>query len=536
LHDPRLNKGTAFTEAERDGLGLRGLLPPRVLTLAEQEERILHNFRQKTSALEQYLYLTGLQDRNEVLFYYTLTRHLELMLPVIYTPTVGEACRQFGALFRRPRGLYVSADDRGRVRQILENWPESRVRVIVVTDGERILGLGDVGANGMGIPIGKLSLYTACAGIDPDWCLPITLDVGTDNEELRHDPLYIGRPQARLRGEAYLALLDEFVAAVDDAFPGVLLQFEDFATEHALGLLDRYRDRLCTFNDDIQGTAAVALAGLYSASRVTGVPLREQRLLFLGAGSAATGIADLAVGAMRHGGLSEAEARGRCWFMDSRELVVSGREDLSAHKRRYAQEHPRVASLPEAILAIRPTALLGVSTMGGAFTPEVLGAMAAVNSRPVIFALSNPTSRSECTAEEAYRHTAGRAVFASGSPFPPVTLEGRRFVPGQGNNAFIFPGVGLGVLVSGARRVTDDMFQTAARVLAETVSSAALDQGLLYPAIEDIRKVSRRIAAAVAELAWNAGLATEPRPGDLDRAVAAAMWEPRYPDLLGEER
>ena len=534
MHDPRLNKGTAFTEAERDALGLRGLLPPRVLTLAEQEERVLHNFRHKATPLEQYIYLTGLQDRNEILFYHTLIRHVELMLPVIYTPTVGEACRQFGAIFRRPRGIYISAEDRGRVRQILENWPEADVRVIVVTDGERILGLGDVGANGMGIPVGKLSLYTACSGIDPAWCLPITLDVGTDNVELRNDPLYIGRPHPRIRGEAYLALLDEFVEAVDHAFPGVLLQFEDFATENALGLLARYRDRLCTFNDDVQGTAAVALAGLYSAARVTGHSLREQRILFLGAGSAATGIADLAIGAMMCEGLSEAEARRRCWFVDSRGLVVTGRDDLPAHKQRYAQDHPPVPSLPAAIRAIRPTALLGLSTQGGAFTPEVLREMAVVTPRPVIFALSNPTSRSECTAEEAYRHTEGRAVFASGSPFPPVTLDGRRFVPGQGNNAFIFPGLGLGVLVSRARRVTDEMFQTAARVLAETVTPAALDQGLLYPAIADIRQVSRRIAAAVAQVAWNTGLARAPLPENLDAAVIAAMWEPVYPDLLGE--
>jgi malate dehydrogenase (oxaloacetate-decarboxylating)(NADP+) len=309
LHDPRLNKGTAFTAEERERLGLRGLLPPRILTLAEQEERILENFYDKGSPLEQYIYLSGLQDRNETLFYRTLLDHLEAMMPVVYTPTVGEACKQFGHIFRRPRGLYISANDLGRVTQILRNWPEPDIRVIVVTDGERILGLGDVGANGMGIPIGKLSLYTACAGIHPAACLPVALDVGTDNAGLRDDPFYLGLPRARVRGEAYLALLDEFVAAVDQVFPGVLLQFEDFATENALGLLARYRDRLCTFNDDVQGTAAVALAGLYSAARVTGIPLERQRLLFLGAGSAATGIADLTVGAMVKSGLSEAEAR-----------------------------------------------------------------------------------------------------------------------------------------------------------------------------------------------------------------------------------
>ena len=536
LHDPRCNKGTAFSEAERDALGLRGLLPPRVLTAAEQEERILYNFHRQSSPLDQYIYLTGLQDRNETLFYRTLVRHLESMMPVIYTPTVGEACRQFGAIFRRPRGLYVAAEDRGRVRRVLENWPERGVRIIVVTDGERILGLGDVGANGMGIPVGKLSLYTACAGIAPAWCLPVTLDVGTDNAELRSDPLYIGTPRSRVRGAEYLALLDEFVAAVDEVFPGVLLQFEDFATENALGLLARYRDRLCTFNDDVQGTAAVALAGLYSAARVTGIPFREQRLLFLGAGSAATGIADLAVGAMMQEGMTEAEARRRCWLVDSKGLVVADREALPEHKRRYAHAHPPAATLLDAVRSLAPTALLGLSTQSGAFTPEVLRLMAELNPRPVIFALSNPTSRSECTAEDAYRHTGGRAVFASGSPFAPVVVNGRRFVPGQGNNAYIFPGLGLGVLVAGARRVTDGMFQAAARVLAGTVPAAALEEGLLYPPISAIRGVSELIAAAVAEVAWNTGLAREPRPPDVTAAVRGLMWEPVYPDLLREPR
>ena len=467
-----------------------------------------------------------------MLFYRVLIRHLELLMPVIYTPTVGEACRQFGAIFRRPRGLYIAAADRGRVRRILENWPEAKVRTIVVTDGERILGLGDVGANGMGIPVGKLSLYTACAGIDPAWCLPITLDVGTDNLALRHDPLYIGTPQPRVRGAAYLELLDEFVEAVGTVFPGALLQFEDFATENALGLLARYRDRICTFNDDVQGTAAVALAGLCSAARITGIPLRDQRLLFLGAGSAATGIADLAVGAMVREGVPEPEARQRCWFMDSRGLVTADRRGLPAHKQRYAHPHPPVTSLTEAVRGLTPTALLGLSTQGGAFTPEVLGAMGTCQTRPVILALSNPTSQSECTAEEAYRYTGGRAVFASGSPFPPVEWAGRRLVPGQGNNAYIFPGLGLGVLVAGARRVTDEMFQVAARELAGTVSSTALEMGQLYPPLGEIREVSRRIAAAVAEVAWTAGLADTPRPADVAAAVAAMMWEPVYPDLL----
>lgn len=536
LFDPRLNKGTAFTAEERDALGLRGLLPPRIFTLEEQEERILRNFRGKSSPLEQYIYLIGLQDRNETLFYRVVVDHLETMMPIIYTPTVGEACRTFGHVFRRPRGLYLTIEDRGRVREVLRNWPEPGVRVIVVTDGERILGLGDVGANGMGIPIGKLSLYTACAGIHPAWCLPITLDVGTDNAEIRSDPLYIGTLHPRVRGEPYYALLDEFVAAVQEVFPGVLLQFEDFATENALGLLARYRDRICTFNDDVQGTAAVALAGLYSAARVTGVPLRDQRLLFFGAGSAATGIADLVVGAMEAEGLSRAEARARCWFFDSRGLVVRARTDLAAHKVPYAHEHPATASLTEAIRAVRPTALLGLSTQGGAFTEDVLRLMAELNRRPVIFALSNPTSKSECTALAAYRATDGRAVFASGSPFEPVELDGRRFVPGQGNNAYIFPGLGLGILVAGARRVSDSMFHAAARTLAGTVSPDGLALGQLYPPVQEIRAVSARIARAVAEVAWKEGLASQPAPADLEAAIRKLIWEPRYENLLEGRR
>lgn len=531
LFDPRNNKGTAFTEAERDQLGLRGLLPPRVQTLEEQEERIAQAFHGKPDPLEQYIYLIGLQDRNETLFYRFVVDHLEETLPVIYTPTVGEACRTFGHIFRRPRGLYLTIEDRGRIREILRNWPEPGVRVIVVTDGERILGLGDVGANGMGIPIGKLSLYTACAGIHPAWCLPITLDVGTDNAEIRADPLYLGMPQPRVRGTRYHELLDEFVEAAEEVFPGVLVQFEDFATENALGLLERYRDRLCTFNDDVQGTAAVALAGLYSAARVTEVPLTGQKLLFLGAGSAATGIADLVTGAMHSDGLSIEEARSRCWFFDSKGLVVKGRTNLQPHKTPYAHQHEGTASFLDAIRSIRPTVLLGLSTQGGAFTEAVLRLMAELNPRPIIFALSNPTSKSECTAAEAYRHTDGRAVFASGSPFEPVELNGRRLVPGQGNNAYIFPGLGLGVLVTGSRRVTDAMFHAAAQTLARIVSPESLEQGLLYPPVGEIRSVSAHIARAVAEVALRDGLATKPKPRDLDAALAKIIWDPRYLDL-----
>ena len=528
LNDPRHNKGTAFTEQERDLLRLRGLLPPRVFTLGEQETRVLGNFRRKTSDLEKYIFMTALLDRNETLFYRLVVDNLEEMLPIIYTPTVGEACSRFGRIFRRPRGLYVSALDRGRVARLLRNWPEREVHVIVVTDGERILGLGDLGAYGMGIPIGKLSLYTACAGINPARCLPVMLDVGTDKEELLHDPLYIGMMQRRVRGESYDALVDEFVSAAQRIFPGVLIQFEDFATENAFRLLARYRDRACVFNDDIQGTAAVTLAGLLSAGRITGQPLSQQVALFYGAGEAAIGIADLVTAAMRLEGLSAEDARRRCWFVDSKGLVVRSRTDLQAHKRPYAQDHAPLKGLEEIVRAVKPTALIGVSGQPQAFTEPVVRAMAQINERPVVFSLSNPTSKSECTAEQAYGWTDGRAVFASGSPFAPVRLGERTFVPGQANNAYIFPGVGLGVVVSGARRVTDEMFAIAARTLASVTTEASLSAGTLFPPIHEIRAVSHRIAVAVARLAYQTGLAAKPEPEDLDAHVRWSMYEPVY--------
>lgn len=528
LQDPRWNKGTAFTDAERDAFGVRGLLPPRVFTIDEQQQRVLGNYRRKAAALERYIFLIALQDRNETLFYRTVIDNIEEMMPIIYTPTVGEACRQFGHIFRRPRGLYVSAHDAGRVIEVLRNWPEREVRVVVVTDGERILGLGDLGAHGMGIPIGKLSLYTACAGVHPAHCLPVMLDVGTDNEDLLGDPLYTGLLQHRLRGEPYDALVEEFMVAVHQSFPDALVQFEDFATRNALTLLTRYRDRYCTFNDDVQGTAAVTLAGLLGAGRVTGRRLPEQTLLFFGAGAAATGIADLLVSAMMRDGLAETDARRRCWFVDSRGLVVQARDDLALHKRPYAHEHPFHRDLVSVVRALQPTALIGVSGQPQTFSEPVLEAMAVVNQRPIVFALSNPTSNAECTAEQAYRATRGRAVFASGSPFAPVEFDGQRFVPAQGNNAYIFPGVGLGVAVAGAPRVTDDMFHAAATTLAATVTDDLLEQGSVYPPLSDIRRVSAAIAGAVARVAWESGAASAPQPADVGAAVMGAMYDPSY--------
>ncbi|HEU5304744.1 MAG TPA: NAD-dependent malic enzyme, partial [Gemmatimonadales bacterium] len=457
LQDPRLNKGTAFTAPERDALRLRGLLPPRLFTIEQQLERIMENFHAQATDLERYIYMVALQDRNETLFYRAVLEHLPEMMPVIYTPTVGEACRRFGHIFRRPRGLYISAEDRGRMVEVLRNWPERDVRVIVVTDGERILGLGDLGAYGMGIPIGKLALYVACGGIHPAHCLPVMLDVGTENPGLLRDPLYTGLLQRRLRGNDYDDFLKEFVTAVKTVFPTALIQFEDFATEHAIGLLARYREQACVFNDDIQGTAAVTLAALLVSGQLSGRRLGEERLLFFGAGSSATGIADLITAALRLEGLGDREARGRTWLFDTQGLVVAGRPGLPAFKRGYAHEHAPIGSLQEAIRVVRPTALIGLSGQPQVFTQPVLRSLAEVTSRPVVFALSNPTARAECTAEQAYGWTEGQAIFSSGSPFDPVERGGRRFVPSQTNNAYVFPGLGLGLTASGARRVTDSM-------------------------------------------------------------------------------
>ena len=437
LHDPVRNKGTAFTDAERDELNLRGLLPPRVHSMAVQELRVLANIREKTSDLEKYLYLIALQDRNENLFYRVVMNNIEEMMPLIYTPTVGKACQEFQHIYRRPRGFYVTMEDKGKIKEILKNWPHKDARIIVVTDGERILGLGDLGADGMGIPIGKLSLYTACAGIPPTQCLPVMFDVGTNNEELLNDPLYNGLERRRVRGKEYDELFAEFIDAAKEVFPGILIQIEDFGNTNAFRLLKQYRDTTCLFDDDIQGTGAVAVAGLIASMRITGAKLSDQRVLFLGAGEAGIGIADVFVAALREEGMPEDEARKHCWFVDSRGLLCAGRDNIAVHKEPYAHEHEYIDNLLDAVKALKPTALLGLSGQPQTFTKEVVEAMAAHNERPIIFALSNPTSQAECTAEQAYTWTDGQAIFASGSPFDAVKLGNRLLVPGQGNNAYI---------------------------------------------------------------------------------------------------
>jgi len=527
LRDPLLNKGTAFTEAERDALGLRGFLPAHVLSMEDQVERVLVNLRGLPSDLEKYIALNSLHDRNEALFFRVVCDNIDEIQPLIYTPTVGLACQRFGLIFQRPRGMFISANDRGRVAELLGNWPYP-AKLIVVTDGERILGLGDLGAHGMGIPVGKLSLYSACAGIHPEHCLPVMLDVGTNNEDFLKDPYYIGLRRKRLTGAAYDEFVDEFVTAAREAFPGVLIQFEDFANHSAFRLLHKYRDRINVFNDDIQGTAAVALAGLFSALRTTGGKLADQKVLFLGAGEAATGIADLIVSAMMAEGASEADALQHTWLVDSRGLVVKSRAGLTDHKLRYAHDHAPIGDFLTAIQTLKPTAIIGVAAVGGAFTPEVLQTMAGINERPIVFALSNPTSKAECSAEEAYRHTGGRALFACGSPYDPVKLDGKTFVPRQGNNSYIFPGVGLGAIASGSRLVTDEMFMAAAHTLAYLVNKDDIEQGSLYPALPRIREVSAHIAAAVAEVAYKRGLATTPKPNDLMAFVQSQMYDPHY--------
>jgi malate dehydrogenase (oxaloacetate-decarboxylating)(NADP+) len=496
-----------------------------VATERQMVGRVMASLEQLPRDIDRYMLLSSLQERNERLFYRTVIEHIDRILPLIYTPTVGEACKEFSHIAREPKGFFITPADRGRIRRMLGNWPQHDIRVIVVTDGQRILGLGDLGANGMGIPVGKLALYTACAGIDPAACLPVTLDVGTNNEELRNDLQYLGYPRRRVTGKAYFDLVDEFVEAVQSRYPDALIQFEDFLTPNAYALLAKYRNRVLCFNDDIQGTAAVALAGTYASTRLTGVRLRDLKIMFLGAGSAATGIADLMTAAFVAEGLGLDEARRRLSFVDVNGLVVKGRTDLMPHNLPYAHDG-RPLGFVEAIEAMRPHVLVGATGAPGTFTRAIIERMSTINERPVIFALSNPTSRAECTAEEAYTWSGGRAIFASGSPFPAYTFGGTTLRPGQGNNAYVFPGIGLGAMACRARCLPDELFLAAARALAGLVRQDDLDQGALYPPLRDIRKISLTIAVRVAETAYEMNLARAKRPRHLRRTVAASMYRP----------
>lgn len=527
LTNPRFNKGTAFTLQEREDYGLTGLLPPVVSTQEQQMQRSLLNLRNKTRHIDKYLFLTALQKRNERVFYRILLENIEEMMPLVYTPTVGQACQEFAINFRETHGCYISWQDRGNIANALRNWPDKDVRLIVVSDGERILGLGDLGSNGMGIPIGKLTLYCACAGIDPAHCLPIMVDLGTENEALRTDPFYLGVREARIRGEDYDAFMAEFCQAVQDVFPQALLQFEDFATPNAIALLERYRDKQLCFNDDIQGTASVALAGLLAATRINGKRISDMRFMFLGAGSAATGIGELLVKAMQREGISEAQARSQLVFNDSKGLIVRSRDQLTDHARPFAADLPAMDAAA-ALEAFKPDVLIGASGRPGIITESMVKALCTIHQRPAIFALSNPTANAECTAKQAYEWSDGKAIFASGSPFSAVEYKGTTFIPGQGNNAYIFPGLGLGVLLSGATRINDDMLISAAECLAACVEQTQIDAGCLYPPLTDIREVSAKIAVAVAKTAEKAGFLPAPLALDFADQVRAQQYDPKY--------
>ena len=534
LDNPLLNKGSSFPEDERREFGLLGLLPPHHSTVEEQLARTYENYGRKESDLERYVFLTALQDRNETLFYRLVQEHIGEMMPIIYTPTVGEGCRQYSHVFRRPRGLYISYPQRDKIPEILDNAPSDKSEVIVVTDGERILGLGDLGIGGMGIPIGKLSLYTLCAGVHPAVTLPIMLDVGTDNQDLLNDSLYLGWRHPRIRGQEYDDFIEGFVEAVMQKFPGVLFQWEDFSKHNAARLLERYRDRLCSFNDDIQGTGAVTVAGVLAAMKLLRAQLADQRILILGAGSSAIGICDQIVAAMVQAGSTEREAKQQLWLIDSQGLVHDGRSNLERSKQKYAKPVAGIEASGltffEVVKNVHPTILIGTSGQHGAFSEEVVREMAKHVGRPVIFPLSNPTSKSEATPADLLKWTEGRALIATGSPFSPVTFAGRLIEIGQCNNAFIFPGVGLGVIASGAQRVTDAMFSAAARVLSEFSPALNDEDGPLFPPLTSVRDVSYRVALAVAEEAVRAGLTSIPLDS-LERAITNKMWKAQYAPL-----
>ncbi len=527
FHCPLTNKGVAFTEKEREELGLSGLLPTAVSTNDQQVERMHEILDRFEKPIDKALVLDSLHATDEDLYFRLLTRYTAEYMPVVYTPTVGEYCQRFSHIFRYPRGLFISYQHAGHVRDVIERAPNKEVDVIVVTDGERILGIGDQGINGMGIPIGKLALYTACAGIDPAKTLPVVLDVGTNREEYLNDPLYLGLRKPRSRGPEYRALVDEFIAEARRRWPNVLIQFEDFGNQNAFKLLADYQEKILCFNDDIQGTASVVVSGLYSAMRIKNEKLTDQMFLFFGAGEAACGIANLIADALVSEGLSREEALKHCALFDSKGLVTKSRMDeLAAHKKPFAHDYAKCTDFVEAIKMIKPTGIIGVAAQPRTFTTEVLEEMSKLNERPIIFALSNPTSRAECTAEEAYRVTKGKALYASGSPFAPVEYEGKTFVPRQGNNSYVFPALGLGAVFSRSKWMPDGMFLVAAKKLAELVTDADLEQGSLYPSLDDIRPVSVKIGAAVAAYAYDNGLAGNERPQDLEKAVEAFMYRP----------
>ena len=537
LRNPRLNKGLCFSIEERQTLGIHGLLPPRVKDQDESADHALRNLRRFEDPLNKYTYLADLLERDEKLFYRVLSENTEELMPIVYTPTVGLACQKFGLVFRRPKGLFITIHDKGHVYDVLKNWPEQDVRCLVVTDGERILGLGDLGAQGMGIPIGKLSLNTAIAGIPPSQTLPVTLDVGTNREELLSDVDYIGLRHKRVTGQDYDDFIDEFMAAVVRRYgQNTLIQFEDFGNQNAFRFLEKYRNKYCTFNDDIQGTASVACAGVFAALKATGTKLKDHTFLFQGAGEAALGIANLIAMAMeKREGVPFDEAIKKVWLKDSRGLIVKDRPEggISHHKAPFAHEHEPMSDLGEIVKKLKPTVLIGAAAIPSVFTPEIIKDMATFNKQPVIFALSNPTSKAECTAEQAYLHSEGRAVFASGSPFPKYEGFGRTYEPGQGNNAYIFPGVSLGVICTGVHHIDDQVFLSAAEGLADMVTKDDLQVGRLYPPLKDLREISIKIATKVAEEAYKSGTAsTYPEPENKEVFIRQQLYDYNYDRAL----
>jgi malate dehydrogenase (oxaloacetate-decarboxylating)(NADP+) len=525
LRDKSLYKSIVFTRQERKKFRIEGLLPYSVVSQKEMVARFMETLRRLPKDIDRYMLMSSLQERNEHLFYRVILDNIEEILPIIYTPTVGEACKEFSHIARDPKGFCITPDDKNEIYKILGNWPEKDIRIIVVTDGQRILGLGDLGANGMGIPIGKLALYCACAGIPPKHCMPVILDVGTNNDELLNDVLYLGYPHKRVKPKIYFELVDEFVKAVQKRYPDALIQFEDFLTPNAYSLLNKYRNKVLCFNDDIQGTAAVALAGVFASTRITGIRFRDYRIMFLGAGSAATGIADLMTTALIDEGLSREEALSHLWFSDVNGLVVKDRKDLMEHNLPYAHDFKQM-NFVDAIDAIKPHVLIGATGVAGTFTQEVIERMSRYNQRPVIFALSNPTSKAECTADQAYEWSGGRAVFTSGSPFGEINYNGKVYRPGQGNNAYVFPGIGLGAISCKSKLVPDDFFLVAARTLAKMTDESHLQSGSLYPPLRDIRKISMEIAINVCKRAWELKIARRAKPKDIRKMISSFMYKP----------
>jgi malate dehydrogenase (oxaloacetate-decarboxylating)(NADP+) len=528
LRDPALNKSTAYTEAEKQELGLIGLVPDITETEDLQLQRVLAQLAQKNTDLDRYIYLINLLDHNETLFYRTVMSDPARFLPIVYDPTIGEACLKFGHIYRSPRGMYLSMTRRGKVKDVLKNWPQKDVRFICVTDAGRILGLGDLGANGMGIPIGKLQLYTACAGVPPQYMLPMYLDAGTNNEQYLHDPLYLGMRRTRPSTEELYSFVDEFVEAVQAVFPKCCIHFEDWTGADAVHLLQRYRNKYCVYNDDVQGTAGIVLAGMINAARIKGTKLSDEKYLFLGAGSAGIGLADLLCSAMVKEGLPLKQAQAHVYMFDINGLLEDTRTDLLDFQKPYAHKHTPSRDFVAAIDSIKPTTIIGVSTVGGTFNQKVVESMSRINQQPVIFALSNPTDHAECTPEQAYTWSHGKAIYAAGVQFPPVHLNGRTFLPGQANNFYIFPAIGMAVFATVASRVTDEMFIEAAHAVAEQVPSELLKQGLLFPLQSNILEAEIQTAARVAKLIFDSGLARVERPTDMVSFIRQHVYTPKY--------